>query len=303
MAAKLINLLAFVTLFQMMVTIGLRVAIGELTAVAQNGWLVGRALVANYILVPAVTIALLMLLRPHPLVAAGFLIVSLCPGAPFAPPFTTLAKGNIASAVGLMFLLAASSAILAPLLLRILLPIVMGGDAIVSISLASLIGTLLVSQFVPLCIGLGIRRQRPAFAQRFERPAARLSALLNMILIVVLLITNFSSLVQIRPRGYAAMLLLLGASMFCGWLLGGESAGDRRTMAIVTGVRNVGVALLITINALASTPAVSAATSFSLVQTIGAALIAMAIGRLSLRGEAKLDRHRPIASLTTERPA
>jgi BASS family bile acid:Na+ symporter len=300
--AKLINLLAFITLFEMMITIGLRVTIAEVSAVARNVRLVALALIANYALVPAVTLGLLLWMHPHPLVSAGFLIVAVCPGAPYAPPFTAIAKGNTAVAVGLMFILAASSALLAPLLLRILLPIVMGSEGI-SISLGSLIGTLMAGQFIPLCIGLGISHRNPALAKRIERPASKISTALNLLLVVILLATNFSTLAQIRITGYLVMLLLLGVSMLCGWAISGGSFGDRNTLAIVTGVRNVGVALLITINALANTPAVSAATSYALVQTLGAALIAIALGRIRFPGTAHAIAGRADVPLTTEGPA
>ena len=52
--------------------------------------------------VVALAVGLLLLFRPHsldpehfPLVAAGFLIAAVCPGAPYGPPFTRMAGGNV----------------------------------------------------------------------------------------------------------------------------------------------------------------------------------------------------------------
>ena len=67
-------------------------------------------MLSNYVLVPAAALALLMVFRPQPLVAAGVMIVAVCPGAPYGPPFTALARGNVSRAVGLMVLLAGSAA-------------------------------------------------------------------------------------------------------------------------------------------------------------------------------------------------
>jgi bile acid:Na+ symporter, BASS family len=124
---QIISVLVTITLIEMMVAIGLGVTLADLAAVLENGRLLARALLANYVCVPALTVGLLYLFDPHPMVVAGFLILAVCPGAPYGPPFTALAKGNVDVAVGLMVLLAGSSAVVAPLLLYFLLPAVSGG--------------------------------------------------------------------------------------------------------------------------------------------------------------------------------
>ena len=85
----LINALVTITLVEMMVAIGLGVTIGDLLAVARNWRLVARAMLANYVAVPAATTALLLLFDAPPMVAAGFLILAVCPvfaRDPEAPP-------------------------------------------------------------------------------------------------------------------------------------------------------------------------------------------------------------------------
>src|SRR4051794_20683926 len=115
-----INLLASVTLIEMMLTIGLGTSVVDLMTVAKDWRLTLRALIANYILVPAAAVGLLFLFNSSGMVAAGFLIVAVCPGATYAAPFTAMAKGSVATATGLMVILAATSAIAAPILLRVL---------------------------------------------------------------------------------------------------------------------------------------------------------------------------------------
>ena len=61
---RVINILVTITLIEMMVLIGLRVRFAELAQTAGNGRLVARAAVANYLLVPAVTVALLSCSMP-----------------------------------------------------------------------------------------------------------------------------------------------------------------------------------------------------------------------------------------------
>src|SRR5262245_23042093 len=99
---QFINLVVTLTLIEMMVTVGLGVPLVDLVGVVRNGRLVARALLANYVLVPAATVGLLFLFDAQPMVSAGFLILAVCPGAPYGPPFTAIAKGNVAVAIGLM---------------------------------------------------------------------------------------------------------------------------------------------------------------------------------------------------------
>src|ERR1043166_2958743 len=106
---QVINVLAAVTLFEMMAAIGTGVCVADVVRVAGNARGVGLALLASYVCVAAGAIGLLVLFQADPYVAAGFLIVALCPGAPYGPPLTGIAKGNVAVSVGLMVVLAGSS--------------------------------------------------------------------------------------------------------------------------------------------------------------------------------------------------
>ncbi len=275
---QLINGLASVTLFEMMVTIGLGVTVAEVAGVARDRGLVVRSALANYVCFPAAAVGLLLAFHPDPLIAAGFLVAAVCPGAPYGPPFTGLARGNVVVAVGLMVLLAGSSAVIAPLLLRVLLPWV-SGDAAVQIDAGDMVGTLLVAQFVPLCLGLAVRRWYPGVAARLTKPAGLLSTVLNVATLALVLTVQFGMLVGIPIRAFAGMAALAFAGLAAGWLLGGPRHDTRTAMAMATAVRNVGVSLVIATKSFPGTPAVTAATAFAIFQTVLLALVALGWGR------------------------
>jgi BASS family bile acid:Na+ symporter len=277
---QLINALATVTLVELMVTIGLSVTFAEVAGVAGNWRLVGKAVLANYVCVPAAAVGLLLLFQATPLVAAGFLIAAVCPGAPYGPPFTGIAKGNVVVSVGLMVLLAGSSALLAPILLHLLLP-VMSGEASLQVNAAQMVGTLLIAQFLPLGVGLGVRRWRPALADRLKKPATQLSKVLNLLLLGVVLTVQFDLLIGIPFRAYAGMTVLVFAAVAAGWLLGGPGGDNRTAMVMATAVRNVGVALVIATSSFPGTASVTAATTFGIFQTVIMALVALGWGRLA----------------------
>jgi len=241
---------------------------------------VTRAALANYVFVPIAVLALLFLFHPDPLVAAGFLIVAVCPGAPYAPPFTAIAKGNVSAAVGLMVILAGSSAVLAPVLLSILLPL-MGGGGTLSVDAGRILVTLLVTQLLPLCIGLFIRHRRGDLAARLQKPFNQISKALNLLVLVFILVVQFHVLSAVRPRAYAGMIAFLILSLASGWFLGGSGTTNRKAMALVTSVRNVSVSLVIATGSFPGTPAVTAVLVYGIFQTLASALIALGWGRLT----------------------
>lgn len=275
---RLINILAIVALVELMVTIGLGASVAQVWAVARDWPGVIRALAANYVLVPAAAVGLVLLFGAHPMVAAGVMIVAVCPGAPFAPPLTALARGRVDLALGQMVILAGTSAVIAPLLLQLLLPLVSGGGP-ANVSAGQIVRTLAVAQFLPLCLGLGVASYRPELARRLKKPLGQLSAVLNLGLIAVILVVQFPLLAAIGAKGYVGMGALLACSAAAGWLLAGGGAAERETLAITTSVRNVGVGLVIAGGSFPGTPAVTFTTAYALFQCILVALAAVAVGR------------------------
>lgn len=279
--AQFVNLLAAVTLIEMMVTLGLGVRASDVMAVGRQWEVLCRTLLANYVIVPGAALGLLLLFHASPMVAAGFLVAAVCPGAPYAPPFTSMAKGNVTLAVGLMVVLSASSAILAPVLLGFLLPLAVAHTA-VKINVLKMIGTLLGAQLLPLCVGLWIRNTRPLLAEKLKRPASTLSLCLNLLLLVVIISVQFQTLAQIHLRGYLGMMCLVLATLLAGALVTRRPQSETgKSMIVTTAVRNVGVSLVIATASFPGTAAITSATAYAIFQTITIALVALAWGRLT----------------------
>jgi bile acid:Na+ symporter, BASS family len=271
---QLINVLVTITLIEMMMLIGLQATFAELAQTVRDWRLVARAGAANYLLVPAIAVALLLLFDADPMVAAGFLVLAACPGAPFGPPVAGIARANVPLAVGLMVILAGSSAIVSPVLLRVMLPWVSGSQA-PHIDLIAMVSALLLTQLLPLLLGLLTRHWRPRLADALLGPFELVSKILNLCVAASILGSQFHMLMEIRLRGFAGMLILLAASLAVGWLMGESGRDDRRTMALTTALRNVGVGLVIVTGNFAGTPAVSAALAYGIVEVFGSLLVAL----------------------------
>ena len=296
---RLINVLVTITLIQMMISIGLGVTFAEIGAVARDWRLLLRAAFANYVCVPAVVIGLLFWFRPPPLIATGFLIVAVCPGAPYGPPFTALARASTRAAVGLMATLAGSSVIAAPLLLQFLVPLVTGGPAL-RFDAARMLRGLLASQLLPLCAGLLVLQWLPSLAERLKQPFGRLSLFLNLSVFAVILGVHFRMFGAIRLHAFAGMFALVIGSFAIGWALGESGSSNRKTMAFSTSVRNVAVSLVIATGSFPGTPAVTAALVYGVFQTLTMALVALLCGRLETMKEPIGHRFTVSSSKTDE---
>ena len=173
-----------------------------------------------------------------------------------------------------MAILAGTSTIISPALLHVLLPLVAGGEA-PQIDLVGMLGALLATQLLPLLLGLVVRHRRPQVADRLLAPLELVSKLLNLAVAGLILGTQFRMLAEIPVAGFAGMLILLFASLAIGWLAGGPERDDRRTMALTTSLRNVGLGLVIVTGNFAGTPAVSAALAYGIVEVLGSLVAAL----------------------------
>lgn len=281
---RLINVLVTITLIEMMIATGMGVTFGVLADVSRNWRLLVRAVLANYVCVPAATAGLLLLFDPHPMVVAGFLILAVCPGAPYGPPFTAIAKGNVAVAIGLMAILSGSSAIIAPVFLRYLLSLLTPEQPL-QVDATKIIVTLLATQLVPLCVGVNLRQWRPKLADRLQKSAVLVSKVLNLLVVVLILFAQCHLLQEIRPRGFLGMFVLLIASWAAGYSLGGPASDTRSAMTLTTSLRNVGVGLVIATGSFAGTPAVTAVLAYGILEILGSLLLAISMRR-NLTGRA-----------------
>lgn len=155
-----------------------------------------------------------------------------------------------------------------------LLPWLSGGEA-PRIDVLAMLGALLGIQLAPLLCGLLVRHLRRPLAERLLSPLEFLSKILNLTVAVLILATQFSMLTEIRITGFAGMLILLIASLGIGWLAGEPDHDARKTVALTTSLRNVGVGLVIATGNFAGTPAVSAALAYGIVEVLGSLLVAL----------------------------
>lgn len=235
------TVLTIVFLFSVMLEIGLEVSPEELGGIAHNRRLVARALLANFVLVPALGLFLASVFPMPTQLETGFLLLAATPGALFATQFTRVMRGGLPFAASLLFLLTMLSVAISPLIGWIMLPV----NTSVALPYTRVIRFLLLVVILPWLAGEAIQSWRRDLAKRLAKPARRSAAISFVAVTVLTLAVKSSATRRMGARGLTALLLLALGSMAIGWLLGGPKVENRRVLAIGTSMRNVALCLAI----------------------------------------------------------
>jgi predicted Na+-dependent transporter len=103
-------------------------------------------------------------------------------------------------------------------------------------------------QLLPLLVGLSLRHLWPEQTRRLQGPLDRVAnALLLLVLLAVLIRAAplLLAFAQANLTGLLWMAVVVAASLGLGYSLGGGSADRRHTAALVTSMRNPGLAILL----------------------------------------------------------
>lgn len=222
-----------------MLAVGLSLTLKQIADPLRNVRLVAMGLVANFVLMPFVAVALGRFLRLDPPLAVGLVILGTAAGAPFLPLLAKLSKGNMAFAVGKMVLLMILTVGYMPLVL----PYLLEG---VSVDAAKIARSLLLLMLLPLGIGLAVKARWEAAAARIKPVLDRVSSVSLVLLIVLLTVTNFDNMLSVfGTRGILAGILFLVIGFAIGYGLGGPATETRKVLGLGTAQRNIAAAIVV----------------------------------------------------------
>jgi len=214
-----ISLLLFIV--SSMLGMGMSLTIPQIIQPLKNVRLVVLALLANFVLVPLLAYVILLVIPLDQSLKIGLIVLSTAAGAPFLPKLAQGAKGNLAFAVGLMVLLMIVTIIYMPIVLPLMLPGV-------SVNPWDIARSLIVLMLVPLAIGLLIKSHSPDTAAEYQPVMAKITSLAILVLLVVGLGLNISSILSfIGTGGFIALLAFIIGSFAIGFVLGGGEASIR----------------------------------------------------------------------------
>ena len=233
-----------ILLVSLMLQTGLEVNLANVVAALKDYRSLGRAFLANFIIVPVLAVVLVKLFQLNDFIAIGILLMAIAPGVPFLPFSGGRKKGgSLGFALCLAFLMPLISLVTVPITASLVLP----RGEVADFPISSLLINIICFQLLPLVAGAVIAERAPQVADKLLRPVALVFILALVVVLAALLPDIVKSIGTVYgSRGIITALLLIVLSTLTGWLLGGADIKYRRTLAIGTTLRNVGLALLIT---------------------------------------------------------
>jgi predicted Na+-dependent transporter len=245
--AVLSNVFTLTFVVASMLALGFSLTVRQIATPLRDVPLVLRALLANFVLVPAAAYGLKTLIPIGESFGIGLMLLATAAGAPFLPKLVQLARGDVAFGVGLMVLLMVATVAYVPIILPLLLP----GVSINPLDIAS---SLVVLMLLPLGFALCVKARYAEAADSLRPIFAQIANVGLMGVMATLLLLNWRTLLgTIGTGAILAALLFVGVAFLFGYVVG-PSGTTKPVIALGTAQRNVAAAMVVATGSFAADP-------------------------------------------------
>lgn len=210
--------------------------------------------IAQFILLPAFTYVLTLVMRPAPSIALGMLLVAACPGGNVSNIITYLAKGNSALSIGMTAISTVIAIIMTPLNLSLwgsLNPDTAPILKQVSLSPVDVFITIFVILGIPLALGLVLSRLFPTLAGKIRNPFKIVTLLFFIVIVGGALAANWRHFIDyvglVMFAVFIHNLLALNIGYWSG-RVAGLAEMDTRAVSIEVGIQNSALGLVLIFN-------------------------------------------------------
>jgi BASS family bile acid:Na+ symporter len=222
-----------------MLNVGLTQKISVILGHLRNLPFVLRMLIANFILVPLLTIVVLNLVSFDPALKAGLLLFGLCAGAPFLIKLTQVSENRLALGAAVMMLLMMGTIIYVP----IVLPLILTGITVDALVITQ---SLLLQMLAPIAVGMLVARFLPDLAKVVQPWVARLGNISLYAVIGATLLAYYPNMLNIVGTGAIFVCLaIIAASFGIGYLMGAGKDHLEDVGGLGTAQRNTAAGLII----------------------------------------------------------
>ncbi|MFT7160282.1 MAG: BASS family bile acid:Na+ symporter [Bacteroidia bacterium] len=208
-------------------------------------------LISQFILLPAVTFLLVVLIKPSAGIALGMFLVAACPGGNVSNFFSMMSKGNVALSVSITAISTLLSVVMTPFNLAFWSSMYAPTHEIleaVNLNVLSIVSTIFLVLIIPLFGGMIVREKKPTWALKISGPIRKVSLLIFGAFVVIALAANFQQFIN-----YISVIIFLVAihnalAFGTGYLssfIARLPEEDRRSITIETGIQNSGLGLVL----------------------------------------------------------
>jgi len=238
----------------MMLGVALELKLDDFRRVFRAPKAPGIGLAAQFVLLPAFTYLLTLILKPPPSIALGMILVAACPGGNLSNLITYLANGNCAVSVSMTAVSTAAAVFLTPLNLALwgsinphTAPILKA----VRLSPVDVFVNIFIILGIPLIVGISLARVFPRLVTRV-RKAFKIFSLAFFILIVAgALLANWQYFLKYVGLVFFAVLVHNALALNIGFWAARAvrlPPGDVRAVSIEVGIQNSGLGLVLVFN-------------------------------------------------------
>jgi len=243
-----------ITLAFIMFGVALEIDIGQFKQIIKKPKSAIIGFISQFILLPAITFFLVLILKPTPSVALGMLLVASCPGGNISNFVSLLAKGNAALSVTLTAIATLGAIFFTPLNFafwggmyekasNLIMPI--------EIQPLDMLRTVFILLGIPLILGMWFAKRFPRIKARIIRPIKILSILIFAGFVIIAFSNNFEYFLRYIHLIFLIVLLHNAFALGIGFSFSSLfklPRRDRRSVSIETGIQNSGLALVLIFN-------------------------------------------------------
>lgn len=271
-----VQLILPLTLFTIMLGVGMSLRIQEFKLFWQQPSLVFIGVAVQLILLPLLGLAIVKMFQLSPVLAVGVMIVTFAPGGATSNMLTYLARGDTALSV----CLTAVSGLITPFTMPVLTVLVMGyfmGESkIIEFPVFLTVIKLIVMSVIPVVIGVCIQRYWPEFCRRIERFVKILAGLFLIMVVFYIVKTNWEQLPVLLTELGTSILSLIIIAMSIGYFIAWKmrlSAEQGVTMSMEVGIQNAAIALMMTGGILQNSEMAASALIYGVLMNIPAFML------------------------------
>ena len=208
-------------------------------------------LAGHYVVFPALTFALVLIIRPAPSIALGMMLVASCPAGNISNFLVYLARGNTALSVSISSASTVLSIVMTPLVLRFWGSMYEPTRTIlrdVAVPPLEMFVTIFILLGLPLTAGVMVARRWPRFADAVRVPLKRISIAIFAAFLLFALVGNWQYFVEYVRWVVLAVFLHNATALLSGyWTARALRLPERdcRAVSFEVGIQNSGLGLIL----------------------------------------------------------
>lgn len=231
--------------------IALGIDVADFKKVSTNVKSTVVGVLSQFLLLPLLTGVFIMIVKPHPSLALGMILVAACPGGNISNFISSISNANVALSVTLTGIATLLTPFLTPLNFELwasIIPETKEYLKLFELSFYDIFKTVLLLLIIPLIAGMYFRKRFTVFTKKIEKPIRILSVVILIGFIAVAMIKNIDTFIGHLGVVFGLVLAHNAIAILSGYSLATLSRipnEDRRTVSIETGIQNSGLGLII----------------------------------------------------------